>query len=136
MQAIQSLWPYPELHSRLALLLSNRAATLLSLGRPMQALQDCQLGLKVGDPAQLLSCQPTTRAIDKLPPLPMLQYDPAFSRCALRIATCHCRLGDFPSAQATLEELRRHAGGLENSHDLCRSLMAQRWAAAPHGSGL
>lgn len=114
-QAIQSLWPYPELHSRLALLLSNRAATLLSLGRPMQALQDCQMGLKVGEPVQLPSCQPTHAIGKRLFPSALLQYDPAFSRCALRIATCHCRLGDFPSAHASLEKLRSHAGGPETA---------------------
>lgn len=46
-QAIKALWPYPALHPRLALLLSNRAAAQLSLGKPYQALKDCQMGLKV-----------------------------------------------------------------------------------------
>ena len=35
-QALQALWPYPALHARLALLLSNRAAALLSQGKPLR----------------------------------------------------------------------------------------------------
>lgn len=59
LQAIKALWPYPALHPRLALLLSNRAAALLSLGKPFQALKDCNMGLKVcarALPALLLCC--------------------------------------------------------------------------------
>lgn len=62
LQALQALWPHPSLHARLALLLSNRAAALLSQGKPLSALADCHMGLK---------------------------YDPGLLRCALRVATCH-----------------------------------------------
>ena len=36
LQALQALWAHPPLHPRLALLLSNRAAALLSMGRPLR----------------------------------------------------------------------------------------------------
>jgi hypothetical protein len=36
LQALHALWPYPSLHPRLALLLSNRAAALLSQGKPLR----------------------------------------------------------------------------------------------------
>lgn len=42
-QALHALWPYPALHARLALLLSNRAAALLSQGKPLRC---GSLGLK------------------------------------------------------------------------------------------
>ena len=35
-KALQALWPHPPLHPRLALLLSNRAAALLSQGKPLR----------------------------------------------------------------------------------------------------
>lgn len=44
-------------------------------------------------------------------PLAMLQYDPNFSRCALRIATCYCRLGDFEAAEAHLRGMERSSAG-------------------------
>lgn len=36
LQALHALWPHPPLHARLALLLSNRAAALLSQGKPLR----------------------------------------------------------------------------------------------------
>ena len=44
LQAIEALWPYPQLHSRLAVLLANRAAAMLSMSRPLAALADCKVG--------------------------------------------------------------------------------------------
>lgn len=81
-KAIQVLWPYPSLHQRLALLLSNRAAALLAVSRPLAALADCRLGL---------------------------QHDPSFARCALRMATIYTRLGEFPSAYGVLAKQREVA---------------------------
>ncbi|PSC71960.1 isogeny subfamily C member 7 isoform A [Micractinium conductrix] len=85
-KALQALWPHPPLHPRLALLLSNRAAALLSQGKPLSALADCRMGLK---------------------------YDSALMRCALRVATCHSRMGDFDEAFAFVAKLREQAAGKE-----------------------
>ena len=54
LQAMKALWPCPTLHVLLAPLYSNRAAALLSLGKPWQALQDCQAGLKVEEVVQAM----------------------------------------------------------------------------------
>ncbi|KAL4440410.1 hypothetical protein ABPG75_003411 [Micractinium tetrahymenae] len=83
-KALHALWPHPPLHQRLALLLSNRAAALLSQGKPLSALADCQMGLK---------------------------YDPSLMRCALRVATCHGRLGDFDEAFRFVSKLREQSAG-------------------------
>lgn len=83
-KAVHALWPHPKLHPRLALLLSNRAAALLSLGKPLSALHDCQMGLT---------------------------YDASLMRCALRVATCHSRMGDFDEAFRYLGKLREQAAG-------------------------
>ncbi|KAI7843595.1 hypothetical protein COHA_002837 [Chlorella ohadii] len=83
-KALHALWPYPALHARLALLLSNRAAALLSQGKPLSALADCQMGLK---------------------------YDPGLMRCALRVATCHSRMGNFDEAFQFVANLRSTAAG-------------------------
>lgn len=37
-QALHALWPHPPLHPRLALLLSNRAASFLSQGKPLRCV--------------------------------------------------------------------------------------------------
>jgi tetratricopeptide (TPR) repeat protein len=101
-KALQALWPYPPLHPRLALLLSNRAAALLSQGKPLSALADCQMGLK---------------------------YDPGLMRCALRVATCHSRMGNFDEAFQFVAKLRTAAAGVQRRvrviAELCRS-----WSAA------
>lgn len=44
---LQILYTHPMLKREKALLLSNRAAALLSLGQPLQALSDCKMGLEV-----------------------------------------------------------------------------------------
>jgi hypothetical protein len=46
-QGISILEAFPTLRPQLALLLSNRAAARLSLGKPADALQDCQMGMEV-----------------------------------------------------------------------------------------
>jgi hypothetical protein len=69
----------PGARGDLALLLSNRAAAALALGRPLRALEDCRAGAAV---------------------------DPAFAKCVLRAATCHVRMGAFAAARAALGGLR------------------------------
>ncbi len=40
-----------------------------------------------------------------------LQYDPKFTRCALRITTCHYRLGNFAAAEQHLRDMKHCAAG-------------------------
>jgi DnaJ homolog subfamily C member 7 len=79
-QALNTLMPYPTVHNQLALLLSNRAAASLAMARPLQALQDCRMGL---------------------------HHDRTFLKCATRMATCHCRLGEYSLAQEVLVQVRK-----------------------------
>jgi DnaJ family protein C protein 7 len=79
-QALNTLMPYPTVHTQLSLLLSNRAAAALALCRPLQALQDCRMGL---------------------------HHDKNFLKCATRMATCHCRLGEYSQAQEILVQVRK-----------------------------
>ncbi|KAG7669048.1 hypothetical protein Ndes2526B_g00764 [Nannochloris sp. 'desiccata'] len=78
--ALNTLMPYPTVHTQLSLLLSNRAAAALALSRPRQALQDCRMGL---------------------------HHDRTFLKCATRMATCHCRLGEYSQAQNVLFQVRK-----------------------------
>lgn len=79
-QALNTLMPYPTVHAQLSLLFSNRAAAALALSRPLQALQDCRMGL---------------------------HHDRTFFKCATRMATCHCRLGEYSQAQKVLFQARK-----------------------------
>ena len=87
-QAINVLMPYVELHNQVALLLSNRAAASLALSRPLQALQDCRMGL---------------------------YHKPLFLKCALRMATCYCRLGEYQQAMEVVTTARLNMGVLYTS---------------------
>jgi hypothetical protein len=40
-----------------------------------------------------------------------LKYDPSLLRCALRVATCHSRLGDFDEAFRCVGGLRDQVAG-------------------------
>ena len=66
-------------HERfVAILLSNRAAALLALSRPLQALEDCKEGMR---------------------------RNPSFAKCGLRMATCHLRLGNLVEARAIVKDM-------------------------------
>lgn len=78
-KAIQTLNSHPSPGKLLAIIFSNRAATSLQLWRPLSALSDCQLGL---------------------------QHDPTYSRCALRMATIHTRMGNFSKANSLLMKMK------------------------------
>ena len=62
-------------NNTVSVLLSNTAAASLALSRPYQALAACKDGLR---------------------------YSPTFAKCALRMATCHCRLGNFSEATSII----------------------------------
>lgn len=64
----------------LPLLYCNRAAAYLALGKPLEALQDCKLGMHI---------------------------DPSFTRCYIRGATCLIRMGQFVEAREILNCLPR-----------------------------
>jgi len=87
-QALNTLMPYPTVHTQLSLLLSNRAAAALALSRPLQALQDCRMGL---------------------------HHDRTFLKCATRMATCHCRLGEYSQAQEVLFQVRKGLQSFDNA---------------------
>lgn len=61
----------------LAKLHSNRAAACLALGRPLEAIEDCEKGI---------AC------------------DPSFVKCWIRISTCYCYKGEFRKARDLLEK--------------------------------
>jgi DnaJ homolog subfamily C member 7 len=77
-RAAEAIRPYPAGHEKLAVLLSNRAAALLALRKPLQALSDCRMAL---------------------------QYSPSFLKCGLRMATCYCRLGQLAEATASVQKV-------------------------------
>lgn len=74
LQALHALWPHPPLHQRLALLLSNRAAALLSQGKPLRC-EARPLGLSYARswPSDATATGPRARAAVDPHPCPWLQ---------------------------------------------------------------
>ena len=81
-KAINTLIPYPQeevCRDKLALYFSNRAAASLAMGRPLQALQDCRMGL---------------------------HHKPGVMKCMLRMATCYARLGEYDQAREVVHQAK------------------------------